>query len=202
MANLNTPFGLRPANNFGTGPYTGDIHHYAVPASDVTAIYVGDPVKLVGTASIISSQGGEVLPNVAQAATGDTIVGVVVGVLADTRDSLVYRAASTLRVLLVCDDPNAVFEIQQVTGGTPLNSNDIGLNANFVVAAGSTVTGQSGVTLDNSTEAGINTLDLKIVGVPNRVDNDTGTAVSTGVDASKFYVRINRHQYVNQIAGV
>lgn len=199
MANVNTPFGLRPVGLISGTNYTGRVTQYSVPSSDATGIFVGDPVKLVGTSQIIN---GQVFADVAQAATGNTIVGVVVGTLADTRDSLNYRAASTQRILLVCDDPNAVFEIQQVTGGTPLTSNDIGLNANFVVGTGSTVTGYSGVTLDNTTEATTNTLDLKIVGVPNRVDNDTGTAVGTGVDASKFYVRINRHQYVNQIAGV
>jgi len=199
MANINAPFGLRPAQNLGSGAYDAVIRQYSVPASDGTAIYVGDPVKLVGTSQIIN---GQVFADVAQAATGNVVVGVVVGVLADTRDSLIYRAASTQRVLLVCDDPNAVFEVQQVSGGTPLTANDVGFNVNFVVASGSTVTGASGVTLDNTTEATTNTLDLKIVGVVNRLDNDFGSAVGTGADASRFYVRINRHQYVNQIAGV
>ena len=199
MANSNTPFGLRPVGGIGGGVYSGKITQYSVPASDGTAIFVGDPVKLVGTSQIIN---GQVFSDVAQAASGDVIVGVVVGTLADTRDSLTYRAASTQRVLLVCDDPNAMFEIQQVTGGTALTANDVGLDANFVVGSGSTVTGYSAVTLNNATEATTNTLDLKIVGMPNRADNDVGTAVGTGADASKFYVRINRHQFVNQIAGV
>lgn len=199
MPNSNTPFGLRPVGGIVGGNYSGKITQYAVPSSDGTAIFVGDPVKLVGTSQFIN---GQVFANIAQAATGDVMVGVVVGVLADTRDSLTYRAASTQRILLVADDPNAIFEIQQVNSGTALTANDIGLNANFVVASGSTVTGYSGVTLDNTTEAGTNTLDLKILGMPNRADNDPGTAVGTGEAASKFYVRINRHAYVNQIAGV
>lgn len=199
MANANFPFGLRPVNKMGSGVYSGSIRQFSVPTSDATAIYVGDPVKIVGTSQFIN---GQVFSDIAQAATGNVIVGVVVGFLADTRDSLIYRAASTQRIALVCTDPNALFEIQQVTGGTPLTANDVGLNANFVVAAGSTVTGQSGVTLDNTTEATTNTLDLKIVGMVNRADNDPGSAVGTGADASRFLVRINRHQFVNQIAGV
>lgn len=199
MPNLNTPMGLRPVGGIGGGVYSGKISQYSVPAGDATAIFVGDPVKLAGTSQFIN---GQVFADVAQAATGNTIVGVVVGVLADTRDSLLYRAASTQRIVLVNDDPNALFEVQQVTGGTAITANDVGLNVNFVVGSGSTFTGQSGVTLDNTTEATTNTLDLKIVGMPNRADNDVGTAVGTGADASKFYVRINRHQYVNQIAGV
>lgn len=199
MANTNFPWGLRPVADLSGRPHSGGAREYSVPASDGTAIYIGDPVKLVGTAQVIN---GQVYTDIAQAATGDVIVGVVVGVCADTRDSLVYRAASTARRVLVADDPNLVFEAQQVSTGTPLTANDIGLNVNFVVAAGSTVTGLSGTTIDNTTEASTNTLDLKIVGMVNRPDNDYGTAVGTGAASSRFLVRINRHQYVNQIAGV
>lgn len=199
MANLNSPFGLRPVQSLLSSPYSGAIRQFSVPASDATAIFIGDPVKMVGTSQIIN---GQVFADIAQAATGDVICGVVVAVLQNSRESFIYRAASTQRVVMVNIDPNALYEIQQGTGGTPLNANDIGLNANFAVGAGSTVTGLSGVTLNNASEAATNTLDLKIVGMPNRVDNDPGTAVGTGADASKFYVRINRHLFSNQIAGV
>jgi hypothetical protein len=199
MANNTTPFGLIPRKKMDSGVYSGGIMQFAVPSSDATAIYVGDLVKLVGTSQFIN---GVIYNNVAQAASGDVFVGVVVGVLADTRDSLTYRAASTQRVLLVNVDPNAEFEIRQVAGGTPLNANDIGLNANVTVGSGSTFTGWSGMALDNATEATTNTLDLKIVGMPSRADNDPGSAVGTGADSSTFYVRINRHQFSNQVAGV
>lgn len=199
MANANTPFGLKPVADMHGNPYNGSINQFAVPATDNTAIFIGDPVKLVDTGSVIN---GQILKNVAQAATGDTMVGAVVAVLQVTQDSPIYRAASTERIVLVADDPDALFEIQQVSTGTPLTVNDIGLNADFVVGSGSTVTGMSGVTLNNATEATTNTLDLKILGMPSRPDNDYGTSVSAGAASSKFYVRINRHVYVNQTAGV
>ena len=198
MANANATFGLRPVNMLNSGPYTGMVKAFSVAASDGTAIYIGDPVKGTGTSQFIN---GQTYSDVVQAATGDVITGVVVGVEPVTSTSLIYRAASTQRIVYVNVEPNALFEIQQVTGGTPLTANDIGLNANFVVAAGSTATGMSGVTLDNTTEATTNTLDLKIVGIVNRADNDPGSAVTTGADASRFLVRINRHLYSNQIAG-
>jgi hypothetical protein len=50
---------------------------------------------------------------VARAATGDVMVGVCTGVLPVTRDSTVYRAASTQRVIMVCDDPQVLFEVQE-----------------------------------------------------------------------------------------
>lgn len=199
MANANAPFGARAVSGVCGQPYSGAIQQFTVAAGDGTALFIGDFVKLAGTSQIVN---GQVFADVTRAATGDVIVGSVDSVLADTRDSPIYRAASTLRIVNVAVDPNALFEIQQVNSGTALTANDVGLNVDFVVAAGSTYTGMSGTTLNNATEAATNTLDLKIVGMVNRVDNDVGADVSTGAAASRFYVRINRHQYVNQVAGV
>lgn len=191
MANVDTPFGLRPVRFLSGQPYNGAGNVYSTASGDATAIYVGDPVKLSGTSQVIN---GVTYADVDQAATGDIMVGVVVAVLPETRDSLVYRAASTARRVVVADNPGLVFEIQEVSGGTPLAAADIGLNANIVVAAGSSVTGQSGVELNNGTEASTNTLDVQIVGLVNREDNAVG-------EHAKWLVRINRHQFSNQVAG-
>lgn len=192
MPNADRPFGLKPVRYVSGAPYNGAVNIYSTASGDSTAIFVGDPVKVVGTSQTI---GGSVYQDVAQAATGDVMIGVVVGVVPVTRDSLTYRAASTQRLVYVADDPNLMFEIQEVSGGTALTANDIGLNANFVVGTGSTVTGLSGVELNNATEATSNTLDLRIVGFVNRPDNEIG-------EHAKWVVRINRHSRVNQIAGV
>lgn len=192
MANADTPFGLRPVRYISGRPYTGAVNIYSTATGDATAIFIGDPVILSGTSQTIS---GAVYKDVDQAATGDVIVGVVVGVIPATQDSLVYRAASTQRLLLVADDPDLLFEIQEVSGGTALTANDAGLNANFVVGSGSTSSGMSGVELNNATEATTNTLDVQIVDFVNRVDNEIG-------EHAKWLVRINRHQYSNQVAGI
>ncbi len=192
MANVDTPFGLKPVRTVSGLPYNGAVNQYSTASGDSVAIYVGDPVKLSGTSSTVN---GLVLTDVDQAATGDVIVGVVVGVLADTNSSTRYRAASTTRIVFVADDPNLLFEIQEVSGGTALTAAAIGLNANFVVGTGSTYTGESAVELNNATEDTTNTLDLKIVGFVNRVGNEVG-------EHAKWYVRINRHQYANQVAGI
>jgi hypothetical protein len=130
-----------------------------------------------------------------QAATGDVITGVVVGVAPVTSTSLPYRAASTQRVLYVADDPNLLFEIQEVGRRHGAHANDSGLNANFAVGTGSTVTGYSAMEINNVGEAVTNTLDLKIIGPVNRPDNAIG-------ENCKWLVRINRHRYVDQLAGV
>jgi hypothetical protein len=172
-------------------PYNGAVNHYSTASGDGTAIFIGDPVTLSGTSQTIN---GLVYADVDQAATGNIIAGVVVGVLPINRESTIYRAASTQRILLVADDPNLVFEIQEVSGGTALAANDIGLNADFVVAAGNTANGMSGVELNNGTEAATATLDLLITGFVNRADNEIG-------EHAKWLVRINRHQFANQVIG-
>lgn len=191
MANTDTPFGFRPVRYLSGSPYNGAVRHYSTATGDGTAIFIGDPVTLSGTSQTIN---GAIYMDVDQAATGDIVTGVVVGVLPDTRDSLTYRAASTQRILCVADDPNLMFEIQEVSGGTALTANDMGLNANFVVGSGSTVTGMSGVELNNATEAATNTLDLLIVGFVNRPDNAVG-------EHAKWLVRLNKHQMVDQKVG-
>ena len=200
MSNVNAPFGLRPVGELSGAPYSGGARVYSVPASDGTAIFVGDPVKLAGTGQTIN---GSPFTDVIKAASGDTFVGVCIGCLPDTRDSTQFRAASTQRRILVADDPHLIFEIQQSNSGTAFALNDIGLNCNINTStAGSTVTSYSGVVADNATGATTNTLDLKIVGMLDAPDNDVGSSASSGTLASRLLVRLNRHQYVNQTAGV
>lgn len=190
MANTDNAFGLKPVQHRNGAPYNGAFRLYST--DDATAIYIGDPVILSGTSQTVN---GKIYSDVNQAATGDVITGVVIGVQPVTQDSLRYRAASTIRLVMVADDPDLLFEIQEVSGGTALAANDIGLNANFVVGSGSTVTGLSGVELNNSGENTTNTLDVHIVGIAQRDDNAIG-------EHCKWLVTINRHQFANQIAGI
>lgn len=193
MPNANAPRGLVPVRGVNSQYVTGGPRLYSHASGDATALFIGDPVKIAGTAQTIN---GVTTPDVIRAATGDVIDGVVVGISPTSRDSLMYGAASTAYQLFVDDDPNTLFEIQDVNSGTGLTTAEIGLNVNFVVAAGNTFTGTSGVTLDNTTEATTNTLDLKIVDIVNRADvNNADTPL-------RMLVRINRHRHVNQVAGV
>ena len=192
MANLDSPAGARPIAHRNGAPYNGSFRVYAAPVGDGTALYIGDFVKLAGTGEVVN---GRVLQDVVRAATGDVITGVVVGVAPVTQDSLRYRAASTLREVYVADNPELVFEIQEGSSGTALVDNDIGLNVDFVVAAGSTATALSGTQINNATEATTNTLDLHLVSPVKRDDNAVGYS-------RKWLVTINRHQFANQVAGV
>lgn len=192
MANADTPFGMKPVQHRNGAPYCGSFRLYSVAAGDGTAIMIGDPVTLAGTSQTID---GRIYSDVVRSATGDVFSGVCVGVVPATQDSTRYRVVSTQRVLMVADDPDLLFEIQEVSGGTALTANDAGLNANIIVAAGSTVTALSGVELNNATEATTNTLDVHIVGVVMREDNAIG-------EHCKWLVTFNRHQFRNQVAGI
>ncbi len=193
MANVNSPHGLNPVRYLSGAPYNGAANVYTIPASEGTAVGIGDPVLDVGTST--TNADGTITKDVKIAATTNVITGVVVAVLPDTRDSTIYRAASTLRRVLVADDPNILFECQEGTGGTPLTANDLGLNVSLAIGSPSTTTGRSGATIDNGTEATDNALALKLVGVYSAPDNAIG-------DSCRWLVRINRHRYVDQLAGV
>ena len=192
MANTDRPFGLRPVKHLDGSPWNGQVSTYYVPASDGTAIYVGDPVKSGGTAgdegTFVYGQHVDGMPTVAVAAAGDTLRGVVVGFspLQSNLETL-HRAASTARLAYVVDSPDVVFEVQSDEGGAALALVDVGENADILYTAGSAVTGRSAVELDSSTHQ-TTTAQLRILGFVQRVDNDPGS------NFGKVLVVINEHE--------
>lgn len=157
----NTGFGLRLVGRIGGGE--PEIREYSVPSTDGTALYQGDVVELVNT----MDADGQV-STVKAATSGHILLGVVVGFKPDASLPYTgqYRAASTARKVLVCDDAQAIYEVIEDAIGGAVSAAAIGEmeNANFIVAAGSTVTGLSGIMLDSSTAAATAN-DLKIIGV-------------------------------------
>ncbi|MDB6036005.1 MAG: hypothetical protein JWM16_6343 [Verrucomicrobiales bacterium] len=194
MANAYRPDGLSPVSDLNGRPWNGAGRIMSTTTGDGTAIGIGDPVLALGTSTTWPD--GTVTKDVKIAATTDVIEGVVIGVLPDTRDSTIYRAASTARRLLVCDDPNVLFEISDGNSGTPIPAADIGLNCSLSIGSPSTTTGRSGCILNNTTQQTTNTLAVRIIGAVPRPDNEVGAL------AQRFLVRINRHRYVDQVAGL
>lgn len=175
MANVDTAFGLKPVRDAGSAPYSDGVELFFVPASDSTALFVGDPVIRAGSAD---SSG---VPSATRAGATGAITGVVVGFQDPASMELGYGAASTARYALVRTDPATLYEVQ--VNGT-LAAADVGLNANVSLAAGSTFTRRSAVELDAATKATTATLQLRIMGFAQRPDNEIGA------DA-KVYVKIN-----------
>lgn len=190
MANTDTPFGLRPVRMAGGAPYNGAVNMYYVASTDATALFIGDPVVKDGSSDT------DGVASVIRASAGGPFTGVVQGFVPDgTIDQTGYRAASTAAYVLVADDPNLEFEIQEDSVGGALAAADIGLNASVIVAAGSTYTLRSGVELDTSTKATTAGLELKILGISPRPGNAVGTN-------AKVRVRINDHTEAHASAGL
>jgi len=190
MANSDAAKGMTPVRYLSGAPYNGAVNTYSVTVANTDgAIYIGDPVKLEGGADT------DGVPTVTLATTTNAVVGVVVGVKPVDRSSKVYRENTTARYLFVADDPNLVFEVQEVSGGTALTAAAVGLNATWTGSSGSTVTGYSTIELDNSGEATTATFDFQMLGLAQREDNAFG-------EHAKWEVRLNNHQFVDGTTGV
>ncbi len=200
MANADRPFGLRPVRYKSGAPWNGQATPYYVDSGNGTALFLGDPVVANGNANASRIGRGHepgTLLSVIRATAGDAapILGVVVGVEPETRDSLVYRAASTSRVVYVADDPDLIFHVQDDAGGTPGEGNAF-LNANLIYThAGSTVTGQSGAEINGATWAADQSFQILVLGLARLPNNEVSS------DNAIWEVMINTHQFKGGAVG-
>jgi len=206
MANADRARGFIPVRHTNGSPWNGVATPYLVPAADGTAIYIGDPVKQGGTsggvgttAAGMDTEGMSTVSRDESGTAGQDFVGVVVGFMPDpTNLALKHRAASTLRVAMVCTDPTTIYEVQEDAAGTQIASTSVGLNCSIITTAGSSTTGVSGMMLDSSAVATTSTLPVKIIGLVKRPDN----ALSTGTtDKAKFEVFFNTGWYNSNSVG-
>ena len=182
MAYADASFGFIPIRHRNGAPYNGAATPYWVDSSDGTALYIGDPVIIDGTSNTsdievpgVGKFPAGTLQGVTRATAGATnrVTGVVVGVGADTRDALVYRAASTERVVWVADDPDLVFMVQ---ADGALATASVGLNTNILFThAGSTSTARSGAEVD-ATAAADATYQAQILRFVNDPQNEANAA--------------------------
>lgn len=194
MANTNKPFGLRPYGTLNGGPYSGNVRTYFVPATDATAIYIGDPVKLAGTEGTLNADDLP-MPTATKAASTNVVIGVCVGVIPLPTDlTVLYRKASTAMYILVDTDPATIYAVQG--DADTYDSADIGLNMNYTVSTGSTTTGVSNLVADQSSAATTNSLDLQVLGTVPLPNNDL-----TG-GYPLLLVRLNLNQFANGATGI
>lgn len=198
MANVDSPFGLRPVRYKSGAPYNGAANPYYIAAGYGTALFIGDPVIKVAagsnTAAVSAPGAGSfnigTLPNIEKATAGDgnRITGVIVGFAANPANlDQKHNPASTERIAFVADDPSLLFEIQ---ADGAVTAAEMGLNAVLIYThSGSTTTGLSGVELDTTSDvpAADASNQLLIVGAVNREDNDTT------LTHAKVLVLINQH---------
>ncbi len=188
MANNSVQGGLTPVRTL-IGALTGNGNEYEILASDGTNTFVGDTMKLQATASAVDG-----CPNAI--VTGVPGAVLVLGPMRSVRPTLTnltlqYRVLSVLTRVNIEDNPLVIFHIK--SNGTTASA-DIGTYATIVATAGSTVTGQSGYTLNNSTNTGTDTtsLPLKILRTQPAIGNPVLAA--SGV----YEVQIYNHTYLQQ----
>jgi len=184
MANTNKPFGLRPMGNLSaTGAQKQ--YGYLIADNQSGAIFQGDLVTL---------KSGFIVKFDA------TLHKVAVGVFngcnyTDPTSgkptwSNYYPGSVNITsgqiTAEVVDDPNQLFLIQ---ADEDVVQADFGKQASILYAAGSTVHGGSGTTLDSSTIAETATLVLTLVGVFTKPGN------ALGEDYTQVIVKINAHLY-------
>jgi len=197
MSSVSRLNGFKPVKTLTGASYNGQGEVAFLSSGDSTVVMVGDAVKLAG-----DSRAATGVPTVTRVSGAtDIAFGVVVGILftgvGDTPNvppvndlnTPVYRRASTDRYVLVCTDPNVIYEAQYLTtsvAAATITAN-VGLNGSWDVTAGSTTSGSSGMSIA-ALSATTATLPLKVVGFPNRPDNIPGDTYFS------YYVKLNNTQ--------
>ena len=196
MANLNGAFGLRPIGKMGQNTNSTGATEYRISASNTNAIYQGSPVIPLSTGVI----------DIVGAAAGGTVglLGVFWGCeyVSSTTGKTTWSnywpgsGADTNYPVkaFVYDDPAQLFVVatSNVVAAADTEAEvraAVFANANFALAtSGSATTGISSATLDLNTIATTNTLNLRIMGIQDDVQNEDFTAAGIPV-----IVRLNNH---------
>lgn len=201
MANADRPSGLSPVMYRNGTPWNGGGQVYCIPDTDDTNAYaIGDPVVLAGSADA----NGIPTITLATAGTGNAVLGALVsgagalvyaGAYGVPAESPIVIPATKSRAyyVLVCDDPNVIFEIQEDSVGGSIAVASVGLNANLVSGVNNGYL--SGWELDSSSVATGATLQAKILRAAPRQDNAVGANC-------KWWVTLNNHVFAAGVAGL
>jgi hypothetical protein len=205
---VDAPYGLRPVNLIGGLPFAGATRAIPIASNYGTSIFYGDVVQYKNDGTLIITT----LQNQTSPVAG--VVGVFLGCsftnpVTKQKTFAQYYPASTVAddiEAYICDDPNALFRVVNVTGATPDDAasgllpayisrgNAIACNAELVLNTGLTSTGNSrmGVFINNVTTI----LPIRVVDVVTDTKNTSGNFV-------EFIVKFNAtyHTY-NATAGV
>lgn len=201
---VDAPYGLKPVNLIGGLPFAGATRQIPIGNNYNTSIFNGDVVQLNSSGNVIITT----LQNDATPLAG--VIGVFLGCsftnpTTKQKQFSQYYPANTAAddiSAYVCDDPNALFRVVNVTSNVANNAsggllpayisraNSFGANAELVLNTGSTTTGDSkmGIFLNNVTSS----LPFRVVDVVTDSVNSSGNFV-------EFIVKFNAgyHAYNN-----
>lgn len=142
--------GFLPVSNIVTN--TGRTETFYIPATDATALAIGDVVKLATGADSTGNY-----PTCTRiTGVDDTPCGVVVGFVADPNYlNQTYRSASTERYVQVLTDPNVELVVQEDNAGSAtLAASRVGGVVDPAVGSVDTVTGTSGMQIGSGAATG------------------------------------------------
>jgi hypothetical protein len=201
MANPNRPNGLSPLGSVAGSGSDFATNLYAI-ANDASNTYaIGDVVK---TAAGCDVNG---VPLVTKAASGDVPVGIIVGFrVSDPGQSLVgsnlnlnilYSPKSSgTRYVMVCDDPDVVFEVQM--DSTAITLANLHKNANLTITADDTTalasSPVSSTVITGSTVNTTNTFIVRMLGLIQRDDNQITSSTVAGAYC-RVKAKFNCHEY-------
>lgn len=180
--------GLIPVQ-FPFGQYKKNL--YRLTTSATAAVFFGQPMDL--------DANGRVVP-AGMAANSNTILGAVVGFLDTNKAGLPsamtslsqgsYLPANTDAYVIVSDDPDQEYYIQEDTGGSALAEGNIGNTAliTYRTSSGSTTTGWCTAEFDRSTVGTATGNNLVLIGLQDYMNSD-GTNNSWG-NYAKLRVRL------------
>jgi len=195
--------GLTPVRHISGSPWNGALSIYYHSTANASAIYKGSPVYSdVGLATPGTDPKGVYQSVIVAPAGVNHLVGVAwtfgttpqIATQVTNLNNVNYCPASTGMYIGVIDDPSVVFEIED--NGTTLTSSQIGMYCDISsdAAKGSTVTGRSLATLDQGTLTATGALQLRILKLVNREDNELAAS-------AKWEVIIAEHMNKNSAAG-
>lgn len=193
----NAPNGFQPVKKLDGSAWTGATNPYPITSGYATSLFRGDPVTVLNDGTI------------GIGVAGSAVVGVFWGCkYYDSTGTFQHRSywpasttvlTGTVPEAEIIDDPMVVFSVQETNGsgaaGTALALADVGLNINFAIGTGSTATGNSGASINNTTEATTDTLNCKLLAL----DPTPGNAVGS---FANWLVTLNNHRYKAGVTGV
>jgi len=198
MANLFSPFGLKPVMELSGSPKLGK---YYIASNDANVYAIGTPVTLAGDSSSVDEINGAYQVQGTQTITlatggdGNKLLGAIVGFdvvpLNYTSAGSGINPANQERIAIVSDDPNQIYE---AVCASALTATEMSRNANLTIGAVNTSTKVDSTAI-NATTGTSATFQLKLLGLAPEPGN---TFAANG----KYRAKINNHCYGNVVVGV
>ena len=193
---ISAPYGLKPVNLIGGQVFAGSTRLMEIASGYATNIFYGDLVKRVSDGTIEKDIGtATATPN-----------GIFLGVsftnasTGQVQQQQYYPASQAIATgtkifAVVADDPDTLFQVVSCSSGTTvagMGISAIGNNIELIQNAGSTISGNSAVAINEGTQATTSSLPIRIIDVVR----ESATGADTFVE---FIVKINAtmHQYNN-----